>query len=263
MSESRLLSLFDEETFDDEILEISLTDIAVSDYIEPSDEFIASVRRFGVIDQPLLCMKSRNSKKYAVLSGRRRILAARACGYTHLLCKVRKGFVYDSAKASMLTLEAQRQFNPNPIAEFKAVMTLIKGGYSKDEIKEALGITEEQFTKLTILSVLPEDVLEAVKTRKVALGTALSLAKMNEIPRKEAVQRFRANEALSGSDLKEIRQAKTGAVFQNVMGEIAKAQPAEERGSTVRERVAGLLRPEKSVTDTAWNQAINKVLEII
>ena len=256
-------SLFDNMPIEDEEIEVPIEDIDVRDYINPPDEFVNSIRRFGIIEKPLICMSSKRSKKYSVLSGRRRVLAAKIAGYTSVKCVLRKGFVYDSATASALTIEANRQVNQNPIAEYKALMTMIKEGYGKDDIKSSLGISESHFKRLSALSALPDNIIEAVKVRKVALSTAINITKLSDFQQDDLISKFESKGFLTGEDIREVKQVRRDSVVQDVMAQLTENMPEYQAGPSVIERVEKLISPDDDLPARTWNAAIEEVLKIL
>ena len=213
-----LPSLFPEVVPEYVTAEVPLADIEVSDFVDPTPEFVESIRRFGVLQPILLCKRN---DKYHVLAGRRRVLAARIVGLTVVKAVVIEGLVYGDVSSSVLTLEAQRHYNENPVAEYMAIKTLVHEGYSPEQIKESLGIPIHKIEKLLSLANLPQEVLNGVSEKKVAVSTAQTLAKMAPTYQKKAVAKFKKDGTLTGSDLVQIKRARKSETSQAVMVDIA------------------------------------------
>jgi ParB/RepB/Spo0J family partition protein len=213
-----LPSLFPEVVPEYVTAEVPLADIEVSDFVDPTPEFVESIRRFGVLQPVLLCKRG---DKYHVLAGRRRVLASRIVGLTVVKAVVIEGLVYGDVSSSVLTLEAQRHYNENPVAEYMAIRTLVTEGYSSDQIKEALGIPIHKIEKLLSLANLPQEVLDGVSEKKVAVSTAQTLAKMAPTYQKKAVAKFKKDGTLTGSDLVQIKRARKSETSQAVMVDIS------------------------------------------
>jgi len=179
MSKTKQLpSLFPDVVPVDTALDVEVDLIYVNDYVvDPTPEFIESVRRFGII-QPVLLVRD-GGKAFKVLAGRRRVLSAKALGMVTIKAIVREGLSYADARASALTIEAQKQFNENPVAELRAIQSLIKDGYQKEEIMSALGLSSERIDKLLKLGSLPEDMLDAVQSRKLGGSRSTQSRKEN------------------------------------------------------------------------------------
>jgi len=244
--------------------EVLLINIEVSDFVEPLPEFVESVRRFGVLQPVLLCKKTKNAEKYHVLAGRRRVLAARLAGLVVVKSIVIEGIVYGDVASSVLTLEAQRHHNENPVAEYMAIRTLITEGYTVDMIKDALGIPAHKIEKLLSLASLPQEVLDGVSENKVAISTAQTLAKMSAPYQKKAVAQFKKSGSLTGSDLVTLKRARKSEVSQSVMSSVAqstnvKKYPADLVGELFMAEDSSFANGKKDYID-GWNDAIRAAI---
>jgi len=261
---AELISLFPERIPEDLLNDIPIGQIDVSDAVDPVPEFVESVRKFGIIQPVLLCKKSAKSEQYEVLAGRRRVLAARIVGLEIIPAIVRSGIYYADARASALTLEAQRHYNPNPIAEYRAIKKLVGEGYTLDQICSTLGLSLERIAKLMQLGTLPDNILDAVQERKVSVTTAHTMSKMAPTYQKKAVEIFNKSGSLTGSNLAEIKTAHKSESAQDVMKQVA---ASTNRQPTLREKIEALRKRDANfVVDErvlGWNEAINSVLELL
>jgi len=227
-------------------------------------DFVESVRKFGILQPVLLCQRSaQKPDDYEVLAGRRRVLAAKIVGLQMIPAIVRMGVFYADARASAMTIEAQRHFNPNPVAEYRAVKKLIADGYTRDKISEALGLPSERIDHLLQLGSLPDNILDAVQERKMSVTTAHKMAKLSPTFRDKAVEQFNTNGKLSGSDLSQIKTVRKHESVQDVMKQVA---ASTSKQPTLREKVEALLRKETKgspMSIVAWNEAITAVLELL
>jgi len=255
-----LPSLFPEVVPVDTALDVVVEMIDVNDYVDPTPDFIESVRRFGIIQPVLLC---RDKDRYKVLAGRRRVLSAKLIGMTTIKAIVREGISYSDAQASALTIEAQKKFNENPVAELRAIQSLIKDGYQKEAIMSALGLSGERIDKVMKLGSLPEELLDAVQERKVSITTAKTLAKMSAPYQKKAIKTFESNGKLTGSDLSEIKTAQKKSSVQDVMKAMEVSKSHEP---TLSDQVAQLWKNDTksdSKYDSGWNDALAEVLKLL
>jgi ParB/RepB/Spo0J family partition protein len=265
---SELVSLFPEVIPTDIPNDVPVNQINVSDAVDPLPEFVESVRKFGILQPVLLCAKSaKHPDDYEVLAGRRRVLAAKIVGLEMIPAIVRTGIYYADARASAITIEAQRHFNSNPVAEYRAIKKLIADGYTREMISTSLGLPSERIDKLLQLGSLPDNLLDAVQNRKVSITTAQNVAKLAPVYQKQAVDKFDESGKLTGSDVDEIKTVRKKETVQNVQAASAKHEP------TLREKIEMLKKPfaledsaagtENDERDLWWNAAIKAVLEIL
>lgn len=219
-----LSRLFEENSPTDQDGVVGINEIVVSDHVMPTDEFVESVRRHGIIHKPVICLLKKGSLKYGVLSGRRRILAARQLGYQEINVTLKVGMYYSDALAHVLTLEAQRKTYPNPVAEARAVVSLVQGGYTKEEIRTTLGMSNERIEYLLKFSDAPEDLLDAVQDGRVRTTTLEAYSKLSEPFKQKAVEKFRENGGkLTGPEVREVKAARRSEAIQRVMEQVQSA----------------------------------------
>lgn len=251
-TQKTLTSLFPETSpeAEDVVLEVDPQAIEVSDFVNPTDEFIESIRRFGILHPPLVCMKSKNDKKLIVLSGRRRVMAAKHLGLKTITVVCRNGVYYADAMAHILTLEAQQKTYPNPVAEFRAVRSLVGEGYTQDEICNTLGISRERINYLLGFGNIPEDVLDGVQAGKVRVTTLESMSRLSAPFLQKAVEKYREQGSLTGPDIKKVKAARRNNEHQRVMANMpALPSPIPSNpGKGLDEKTMDLLRSIESLS---------------
>lgn len=216
MTQHNMMSLFEEKIkYVDKT--VPMYDILVIDSIEPTSAFVESVKELGIIHPPLLCKKG---NKYAVLSGRRRVLAAKQLGYKEIRVRVVEGISYSMAKASYLTIAAQKQHKPNPIAELMAIKNMIEKGYSYDEIQSALGLTKQEVEKVMLLGTLPDSIQKGIQAGSVSVSTAHSLSKLDKKYINELTKVFSDTGRLKMSDVNNVKKVNREKSIQDTMKQV-------------------------------------------
>lgn len=261
-----LPSLFPDVLPEDLLNDVPTGQIDVSDAVQPIPEFVESIKRFGILQPVLLCRKSEKSDQYEVLAGRRRVLAAKILGLEMIPAIVRQGVTYADARASAMTLEAQRHFNPNPVAEYQAVKKLVQDGYTLERIISTLGMTRERIEKLLQLDQVPAPILKAVQEHKVSVTTVERFAKMPEKQKAQAVRRFEKKGTITATDLDEIKTVQKASSVQEIMTSMSASSNSQEY---LPDRIKALkMDPEGDYNTNkefvrGWNLAIDKVLSVL
>lgn len=200
---------------------VSIDSIVVADYVEVTPDFVESVRKSGIIHKPVVCLLEKDSDKFAVLSGRRRVLAARQLDWKTIDVVHRKGIVYADALSHIITLEAQNKVSPNPVAEFRAVRGLVELGYTLEQIRVNLGMSPERIKYLLGFGNVPEDVLDGVVAGKVKVSTLESVSRLSKPFLDRAVEKYREQGALTGPDVKAVKDVRRDDELQRVMQGVA------------------------------------------
>ncbi|NJM39267.1 MAG: hypothetical protein HC853_00140 [Anaerolineae bacterium] len=148
--------------------EINPWQLRIDNAIPPRDDFVDSVRRYGVI-QPIItatvCQTSeKQNDEVHVIQGRRRTLAARMIGITAI--EEKRYALKDWAQYDVLLLMLQRQHRANPAAEYFAAFRLLQGGATAVHIHAVTGVEPGQLKKLMRLGALHDDLLQAFKAGK-------------------------------------------------------------------------------------------------
>lgn len=197
-------------------------------YFDPRamDELVASVRRHGIL-QPLLVrpLGGDRAGEYEIVAGERRYRAAREAGLAEVPLVVRE--LGDEEAVRYALLENLQREDLNPVEETEGILRLMAMGLEKDvedvisllyamknratratsplnhnvmvhseeevlaAIFEGLGrMTWESFVKnrLPLLN-LPEDVLEALRSGRIAYTKAIAIARIKDDEDRDAVLR--------------------------------------------------------------------------
>jgi ParB family transcriptional regulator, chromosome partitioning protein len=144
-------------------------------HIDPEEliEIADSIREKGVI-QPLIITKDKDSDKYVLIAGERRLRAAQLAGL-----KVVPIVVKESSPQEMLELaliENIQRKDLNPLEEAFAYQQMIEEfGVSQDDIAKKVGLNRVTITNKIRLLLIPEEVKEDVLNEKLSEGHARAL----------------------------------------------------------------------------------------
>jgi len=132
-----------------------------------------SIRENGVI-QPLIITKNKESNKYFLIAGERRLRAAQLAGL-----KTVPVVIKDSSPQEMLELaliENIQRKDLNPLEEANAFLQMIEEfGVSQDDIADKVGYNRVTITNKIRLLNLPDEVKEDVLNEKISEGHARAL----------------------------------------------------------------------------------------
>mgnify|MGYP000979494770 FL=1 len=132
-----------------------------------------SIRENGVI-QPLIITKDKESNKYFLIAGERRLRAAQLAGL-----KTVPVVIKDSSPQEMLELaliENIQRKDLNPLEEANAFLQMIEEfGVSQDDIADKVGYNRVTITNKIRLLNLPDEVKEDVLNENISEGHARAL----------------------------------------------------------------------------------------
>jgi ParB/RepB/Spo0J family partition protein len=143
---------------------------------DPSAEFVESVKRDGVIE-PIVLLRA--DKKVKVLTGRRRIKAARAAGLAKIPARVFDLGDEDSAAFQhihILLLNGMR--SDNPITDLEAIESLLLMGAEDKEIAAATGLSVQTIRRRLRLGALHKVLRDALRKGKITIAAAEKAARL-------------------------------------------------------------------------------------
>lgn len=190
-----------------EILEIKLSDIRSNPYQprktfdeESLKEFSESIKEYGVIE-PIIVKKT--IKGYELVAGERRTRAARLAGLETIPAVV-KDF-NDQEMMEIALLENIQREDLNPIDEAMAYQKIIEIGHmTQEEFAKKFGKSRSYVTNMLGLLVLPEDLKDLVKQKKLTMGHARALSKISDTEAMRSLANKTVTEELSVRALENI-----------------------------------------------------------
>ncbi len=172
-----------EETPKDEIIKVKISDLRKNPY-QPRkifneaalDELAESIKQHGVF-QPIIVKKS--IKGYEIIAGERRVKASEKAGILEVPAIVRD-FTDDEMMEVALLENLQRE-NLTPIEEAEAYKNLIeKLELTQEKLAERLGKSRTYITNSLGILTLPEEVKNLVNEKKLTMGHAKCLSKLED-----------------------------------------------------------------------------------
>ena len=190
-----------------EILEIKLSDIRSNPYQprktfdeESLKEFSESIKEYGVIE-PIIVKKT--IKGYELVAGERRTRAARLAGLETIPAVV-KDF-NDQEMMEIALLENIQREDLNPIDEAMAYQKIIEICHmTQEEFAKKFGKSRSYVTNMLGLLVLPEDLKDLVKQKKLTMGHARALSKISDTDAMRSLANKTVTEELSVRALENI-----------------------------------------------------------
>jgi len=182
------------------------------DAIEPSRQLVASVRRYGVVT-PVILVDTGDGQGRQLVDGRRRVLAAKEAGLTHVEA-VTYSFDREDARgfpAELLTLTLNELRRPNPVAEAEAIRRLLDRGAPLRDICRATGMSPARVKQRMRLLNLAAPLAQALSQGEIAVGVAEAAAKLGPTEQRALADRLAERGKLTLEDVSEARSARRKA----------------------------------------------------
>ena len=195
------------ETPKEEIVKVSLDELRSNPY-QPRqvfdqnalEELAASIKEHGVF-QPIIIKKS--IKGYEIIAGERRVKASKIAGLKEIPAIVRE--FSDTEMMEIALLENLQRENLNSIEEAAAYKQLINNiGLTQEQLAERLGKSRSHITNMLGLLSLPKQAQELISNKKLSMGHARVLSKLEDEEQINALANQTIKEGLSVRQLEEI-----------------------------------------------------------
>lgn len=199
------------ETSKDEIVNIKLDDLRSNPYQprkifdeEALQELASSIKEHGVF-QPIIVKKS--IKGYEIIAGERRVKASKLAGKTDIPAIIRD--FDDTQMMEIALLENLQRENLSAIEEAMAYKKLQDTlNLTQEALASRLGKSRSHITNMLGLLNLPEAIQEQINERKLSMGHARVLSKLENKAQQEELASKVINENLSVRDLENITTEK-------------------------------------------------------
>jgi len=182
------------------------------DGIAPSRQLVASVRRYGVVT-PVILVDTGDGQGRQLVDGRRRVLAAKDAGLTHVEAVI-YSFDREDARgfpAELLTLALNELRRPNPVAEAEAIRRLLDRGAPLRDICRATGMSPARVKQRMRLLNLAAPLAQALSQGEITVGTAEAAAKLSSTEQRALADRLAERGKLTLEDVAEARSARRKA----------------------------------------------------
>ena len=195
------------ETPKEEIVKVSLDELRSNPY-QPRqvfdqtalEELATSIKEHGVF-QPIIIKK--RIKGYEIIAGERRVKASKIAGLKEIPAIVRE--FSDTEMMEIALLENLQRENLNSIEEAAAYKQLINNlGLTQEQLAERLGKSRSHITNMLGLLSLPKQAQELISNKKLSMGHARVLSKLEDEEQINALANQTIKEGLSVRQLEEI-----------------------------------------------------------
>lgn len=170
-----------ETTDKEEIIEVNISELRPNPYqprkVFDKDalvELAKSIKEHGVF-QPIIIKKS--IKGYEIIAGERRVRASKMAGLDKVPAIIRN--LNDEQMMEIALLENLQRENLSAIEEAKAYKSLIDNLHlTQEQLSEKVGKSRSHVTNILGLLRLPAEVQDMVVTKKISMGHARALSKL-------------------------------------------------------------------------------------
>ena len=170
-----------ETTDKEEIIEVNISELRPNPYqprkVFDKDalaELAKSIKEHGVF-QPIIIKKS--IKGYEIIAGERRVRASKMAGLDKVPAIIRN--LNDEQMMEIALLENLQRENLSAIEEAKAYKSLIDNLHlTQEQLSEKVGKSRSHVTNILGLLRLPPEVQDMVVTKKISMGHARVLSKL-------------------------------------------------------------------------------------
>lgn len=175
--------IVEKATTEGNIVEINIDEIRSNPYQprkvfdeDALEELAASIKEYGVV-QPVIVKKS--IKGYELIAGERRTRASKIAGLKTIPAIIKE--FNDQDMMEIALIENIQRENLNPIEEAESYANIIKlRGFTQEEFANKFGKSRSYVTNILGLTKLPEPVKKYVAARKITMGHARVLSKLED-----------------------------------------------------------------------------------
>ena len=200
------------ETPKDEITMVKLNELRSNPYQprkifneEALEELANSIKEHGVF-QPIIVKKS--IKGYEIIAGERRVKASIMAGLTEIPAIIRD--FNDTQMMEIALLENLQRENLTAIEEATAYKKLLETlGLTQEELAKRLGKSRSHITNMLGLLSLPSSIQEDVSAKKISMGHARVLSKLENVEQQQELVDKIVEEGISVRELEEITKEPT------------------------------------------------------
>ena len=170
-----------ETTNKEEIIDVSISELRPNPYqprkvfdSEALSDLASSIKEHGVF-QPIIVKKS--IKGYEIIAGERRVRASKLAGLEKVPAIVRN--LNDEQMMEIALLENLQRENLSAIEEAKAYKSMIENLHlTQEQLSVKVGKSRSHVTNILGLLRLPSEVQEMVVNKKISMGHARVLSKL-------------------------------------------------------------------------------------
>ena len=197
------------ETPKEEIIKVNIDELRPNPYQprkvfdeEALKELSESIKEHGVF-QPIIIKKS--IKGYEIIAGERRVKASKLAGKKEIPAIIRD--FNDTQMMEIALLENLQRENLTAIEEAQAYQKLQETlSLTQEELAKRIGKSRSHITNMLGLLSLPQIIQDDVNNKKITMGHARVLSKLEEKKKKKELERKVIEEGISVRKLEELTQ---------------------------------------------------------
>ena len=183
--------------------------LAPDDAIEPDDDLVADVAQHGVIEplvlRPFSSRQTKGKTRYAIVSGRRRYLAAVKTDTPTVRALITR---CSNAQESLLTMRLHKLRAENFVADVRAIEKLIAQQLSEKEIGDLTGLKPQEIDRRKRLVTADKRIIEAVLAGRARINVAEAAAKLPPNQQRKLMDSV-GDQPLKSSHIAEIKTAQS------------------------------------------------------
>ena len=200
------------ETPEEEIKQIKISELRSNPYQprkifddQALEELASSIKEHGVF-QPIIVKKS--IKGYEIIAGERRVKASQIAGLSKIPAIVRD--FNDTQMMEIALLENLQRENLTAIEEAQAYKKLQETlSLTQEDLAKRLGKSRSHITNLLGLLTLPESIQKDVNAKKITMGHARVLSKLDNEEQQKKLEEKIIKEGISVRALEELTKEPT------------------------------------------------------
>lgn len=170
---------------------------------EALEELATSIKEHGVI-QPIIIKRS--IKGYEIIAGERRVKASKIAGLKEIPAIIRD--FTDSEMMEIALLENLQRENLSAIEESMAYEKLLTTlSLTQEQLAKRLGKSRSHITNMLGLLTLPEEVKEMIQEKKLTMGHARVISKLEDKDQQISLAKKVAESSISVHDLEELTKS--------------------------------------------------------
>ncbi len=171
---------------------------------EALEELASSIKEHGVF-QPIIIKKS--IKGYEIIAGERRVKASALAGLDEVPAIIRD--FTDAEMMEIALLENLQRENLSAIEESTAYKKLLDSlALTQEQLAKRLGKSRSHITNMLGLLNLPQDIQDAIASKKITMGHARVLSKLEDENQQRELSKKVIEEELSVRQLEELTKSK-------------------------------------------------------
>ncbi len=255
------------ETPKDEIVMLKLDELRPNPYQprkvfekDALEELALSIKEHGVF-QPIIVKKS--IKGYEIIAGERRVKASKMAGLTEIPAIIRE--FNDTQMMEVALLENLQRENLTAIEEAQAYKKLQETlSLTQEELAKRLGKSRSHITNMLGLLTLPERIQEDINNKKISMGHARVLSKLDDANQQKKLEEKIIEEGISVRELENLTKEPN----------IIKSNPQRKRESSqeylylqeeISEKLGTKVVVKKNKIEISFvnGNDLNRILEIL